>query len=80
MASNVLYKNKSNDGSESDDRDINERKKGLNKSVYDRNRIEKYDRDIDLDDQGKFAAEFQQQHHQHRWGQGMKNLWYIFSK
>ena len=75
MASNVLYKNKSNDGSESDDRGTNERKKGLNKSVYDRNRIEKYDRDIDLDDQGKFAAEFQQQHHQHRWGQGMKNLW-----
>ena len=74
MASNVLYKNKSNDGSGSDDRDINERKKGLNKFVYDRNGIVKYDRDIDLDDQGKFAAEFQQQHHQHRWGQGMKNL------
>ena len=65
MASNVLYKNKSNDGSDSNDRDIIERKKVLNKSVY--------DSDIDLDDQGKFAAEFQQQHHQHRWGQGMKN-------
>ena len=71
MASNVLYKTKSNDGSESDERDITEGKKGLNKSVFDRNGIENYDRDIDLEDQEKFAAEFQQQHHQHRWGQGM---------
>ena len=72
MASNVLYKTKSTDGTDNTTRDVNDNKKGLENPMYDRNGITKNNRDINLEDQGRFAAEFQQQHHQHRWGQGIR--------
>ena len=71
MASNVLYKTKSTDGLESETRDVNDARNRPENTIYDRNAIKTNNRDLTLEDQEKFAADFQRQHHQHRWGQGI---------
>ena len=72
MANNVLYKTKSSDGLESGTQGVNDARKGPANTIYERNGIRLNNKELSLVDQEKFAADFQRQHHQHRWGQGIK--------
>ena len=71
MANNVLYKTKKGDESLADPSDERKASLGHESNIHvSPNMIRK----ISLEDEGQFAADFQRQHHNHRWGQGMQRL------
>ena len=68
MASNLLYKTKSGDNLDNNMDD--ERNGELRKNQHSKPGRNK----LSDEDEGQFAADFQQQHHHHRWGKGIVQL------
>ena len=74
MASNLLYKTKS--GGDLDN-EMGERSNGESGKKTHFTASKLGHNKLSVEDEGQFAADFQQQHHHHRWGKGIITQQYI---
>ena len=71
MASNLLYKSKSGDDLDNDMNDMDDKGNGELRTNQHFTASKPGRNKLNVEDEGQFAADFQQQHHHHRWGQGI---------